>query len=465
MSGKGSAINVAKSECLVCGDFANGKNFGVYSCESCKAFFRRNANKTFSCNFSENCQIDKLTRKFCQKCRQRKCLAVGMKRELTKTDAATPMTAVKTAPKRKLSRDRPEARIEPRSRAAHHSQNYEAGEMDTIITHSNRTSASGNEEARLSQEKRSESKLPNRTQMDSPPITSQDFEQKAFGDNIKKDTEETRGLSLRCLINAAIETEFQAADSPARPTLNDREKARINELYIAARSLDEPFKDEEEIVLSAFQLDPNLVSVINLTNLAIKRIILMTKQLSSFSNLCQEDQVVLVKGGCLELMLLRSVLTFNSEKKTWQLPDRMGKELSMDVLKEASMHGVNLYEEYQRFASSFPAGYRKDETVMLLMSAIALFTTDRNNLQHQSVVRLEQDSYYYLLKRYLETKFTGCRAREAYLDLLGKLLQLRQLNERHLQLFMEMDPREIEPLLREIFDLNPGNNMPAFFLP
>ena len=33
------------------------------------------------------------------------------------------------------------------------------------------------------------------------------------------------------------------------------------------------------------------------------------------------------------------------------------------------------------------------------------------------------------------------------------------------QLFMEMDPREIEPLLREIFDLNPGNNMPAFFLP
>ena len=28
-----------------------------------------------------------------------------------------------------------------------------------------------------------------------------------------------------------------------------------------------------------------------------------------------------------------------------------------------------------RFASSFPAEYRKDETVMLLMSAIALFTT------------------------------------------------------------------------------------------
>ena len=32
-----------------------------------------------------------------------------------------------------------------------------------------------------------------------------------------------------------------------------------------------------------------------------------------------------------------------------QLPGSKEKELSMDVLKEASMHGVNLYEEYQRY--------------------------------------------------------------------------------------------------------------------
>ena len=31
--------------CLVCGDKALGYNFNAISCESCKAFFRRNAHK------------------------------------------------------------------------------------------------------------------------------------------------------------------------------------------------------------------------------------------------------------------------------------------------------------------------------------------------------------------------------------------------------------------------------------
>ncbi len=36
---------VPTKTCLVCGDAALGKNFGAVSCESCKAFFRRNALK------------------------------------------------------------------------------------------------------------------------------------------------------------------------------------------------------------------------------------------------------------------------------------------------------------------------------------------------------------------------------------------------------------------------------------
>ena len=34
--------------CLVCGDKALGYNFNAVSCESCKAFFRRNAHKVYS---------------------------------------------------------------------------------------------------------------------------------------------------------------------------------------------------------------------------------------------------------------------------------------------------------------------------------------------------------------------------------------------------------------------------------
>ena len=43
----GSSNDTAKKKkiCQICGDFSLGFNFGAISCESCKAFFRRNATK------------------------------------------------------------------------------------------------------------------------------------------------------------------------------------------------------------------------------------------------------------------------------------------------------------------------------------------------------------------------------------------------------------------------------------
>lgn len=69
--------------CLVCGDKALGYNFNAISCESCKAFFRRNAlaSKEFKCPFTNSCEITVITRRFCQKCRLEKCLAIGMVKE------------------------------------------------------------------------------------------------------------------------------------------------------------------------------------------------------------------------------------------------------------------------------------------------------------------------------------------------------------------------------------------------
>jgi hypothetical protein len=69
--------------CQVCSDKALGYNFNAVTCESCKAFFRRNAisTKEFTCPFSENCEITVVTRRFCQKCRLEKCFSIGMKKE------------------------------------------------------------------------------------------------------------------------------------------------------------------------------------------------------------------------------------------------------------------------------------------------------------------------------------------------------------------------------------------------
>ena len=57
--------------------------------------------------------------------------------------------------------------------------------------------------------------------------------------------------------------------------------------------------------------------------------------------------------------------------------------------------GVNLYEEHQRFVMSFDPQWRSDENVMLLLSAIALFTPERSNVVHKDVVKFEQVSHLY----------------------------------------------------------------------
>ncbi|CAG2164740.1 unnamed protein product [Oppiella nova] len=74
--------------CEICSDKGIGRHFGAITCESCKAFFRRNANKDklLECPSDGKCKINANTRKLCQKCRLNKCLAMGMKKEFILTD-------------------------------------------------------------------------------------------------------------------------------------------------------------------------------------------------------------------------------------------------------------------------------------------------------------------------------------------------------------------------------------------
>ncbi|UJR13644.1 hypothetical protein I4U23_000656 [Adineta vaga] len=80
-----------KSElsCVVCCAVAHGYNFDAISCESCKAFFRRNALSNMDrlkCRRDEDCEITLETRRRCKSCRLKKCFAVGMRKEWILTE-------------------------------------------------------------------------------------------------------------------------------------------------------------------------------------------------------------------------------------------------------------------------------------------------------------------------------------------------------------------------------------------
>ncbi|XP_005986360.1 nuclear receptor subfamily 4 group A member 1 [Latimeria chalumnae] len=78
-----------EGRCAVCGDNASCQHYGVRTCEGCKGFFKRTVQKNakYVCLASKDCPVDKRRRNRCQFCRFQKCLAVGMVKEVVRTDS------------------------------------------------------------------------------------------------------------------------------------------------------------------------------------------------------------------------------------------------------------------------------------------------------------------------------------------------------------------------------------------
>lgn len=80
--------SVSVSPCPICGDKISGFHYGIFSCESCKGFFKRTVQnrKNYVCLRGGPCPISIATRKKCPACRFDKCLQRGMKLEAIRED-------------------------------------------------------------------------------------------------------------------------------------------------------------------------------------------------------------------------------------------------------------------------------------------------------------------------------------------------------------------------------------------
>ncbi|CAG2167707.1 unnamed protein product [Oppiella nova] len=90
-----------------------------------------------------------------------------------------------------------------------------------------------------------------------------------------------------------------------------------------------------------------------------------TKTLSTFGDICLNDQLALIKYGCLEY-----------EKR-------------------------NMYTVYKAYINKIIPQWNQDFIILDLLTAILLFNPNRPNLMHNEVIKAEQQLYIYLLQRYL----------------------------------------------------------------
>ncbi|CAH2058968.1 unnamed protein product, partial [Iphiclides podalirius] len=515
--------------CLVCGDKALGYNFNAISCESCKAFFRRNAlaTKEFKCPFTNNCEITVVTRRFCQKCRLEKCLAIGMVKEFIMSDED------KAEKRRKIEENRAKKRqcSDPEdavsssknfkrdnevNNASYNSPVQEPPVIQYDVLNSTTCSPNSTVQSPLSNE------LDN--SISSPPVYHQYvpvqnmempytmkvypidektvinqtvYEQRMMdpyvcdnvdslyseppkqnsirsiltnGDaaiyrdgkpqhiceeipstsnnpdvnkarDILQDVERIEPNSMESILCEAIKLEFEAytsvnACSGSSRELNEVERAKLNELIVANKALHAPIDDDVSQLIGDSASTAGLKSGDG-------------KPRSEIDN---DYQVALLKGGCIEMMVLRSTMTYDGQRNQWKLPHSQKRfgfgSVRTDVLKLAK---GDVYRCHEAFIGSFLARWRTDEHLILILSAILLFAPDRPHLVHRDVIKLEQNSYYYLLRRYLESVYPGCEAKSTFLKLIQKILELRKLAEEVTGVYLDVNP--IEPLLMEIFDL------------
>lgn len=243
--------------------------------------------------------------------------------------------------------------------------------------------------------------------------------------------------------------EQNGMEAPIR-TLSVEEISLIEELEGAYKASLEINVDKETP-----KRDPadTFADLVNIAEISVRRVIDMAKKVKAFKSLPQADQISLLKGGSIELLILRSVITFDKEKQHFLDPCDREETAAMNLDELRRAEGTNLFEDHMRFVKQLAIDLKADQTTMILLLVISLFSPDRPNLINKQLVGEEQDRYSMLLNNYLESVYPYHEARSLYPKLLMKLTDIRNLNEEHSQVLLKVNPEVIQPLMQEVLDL------------
>uniref|UniRef100_A0A1I7VHY3 NR LBD domain-containing protein n=1 Tax=Loa loa TaxID=7209 RepID=A0A1I7VHY3_LOALO len=219
------------------------------------------------------------------------------------------------------------------------------------------------------------------------------------------------------------------------------DKLLLQELVIANDILKQPLDLSTN---QRYSSELSLMDVVRMTDLALRRIISMAKELTFF------------KRSCSELLILRGVMVFDQKKHAWNTSVIQGSaelEIKLDILKNSKE--LKHYEEHKRFLTTFGEKWGKNEYIMLLLNAITLFSPFRTNLQDVQKLQKIRQRYCDVLRRYLGNLYVASEAEKAYHGLLKKLgEELNHLSHSLLRIYHSLNNSELNPLLRELFDLS-----------
>ncbi|XP_054639799.1 nuclear receptor subfamily 1 group D member 1-like [Dunckerocampus dactyliophorus] len=441
--------------CKVCGDIASGFHYGVHACEGCKGFFRRSIQQNIHykmCVKNENCLIMRMNRNRCQHCRFKKCLFVGMSRDAVRFGRI---------PKREKQRLLDEMQSYMNSLNESASMEMEVSPpSDTRCSPQNQTSERAvsvrqsyqsdliNSEKKPLKRPASNSNLGTSFQDSpvretSPPHTTANAQHTFQGDltsgynvplkcpvaptnndNTANNNVNASKFSFtnqnQCPISGSLSSQPYAAnqrtDSQNQNScpwkLNGGAKVLacpLNSCPVAPAS-----RSSQEVWESFSQCFTP----------AVKEVVEFAKSIPGFQTLSQQDQVMLLKSGTFQVLMVRFCSLFDAKERTVTFLN--GQTYSLASLRALGMGALldAMFDFSEKLGS---LGLEPDE--MALFMAVVLVSADRSGIVDMGAVEQLQEN----LIKALRSLITSRRPDDSTLfpKLLLRLPDLRTLNNQH----------------------------------
>ncbi|XP_019942596.1 nuclear receptor subfamily 1 group D member 1-like [Paralichthys olivaceus] len=438
--------------CKVCGDIASGFHYGVHACEGCKGFFRRSIQQNIHykmCVKNENCLIMRMNRNRCQHCRFKKCLSVGMSRDAVRfgripkrekqrlldemqsymnslnesasmeMEVSPPADALATTNEGPMSQSY-QANVDekPLKMASHNSNvcpsSFQNGSVqEPASLHQTQHAVHGEQGNRTLSYHVPRNCPAAPTNNENSTSTNVDNAKYTYSSNHNQ-CPVSGNLSHQSY--SANQNSFPANDSQNQNAcpwkLNGGAKVLacpLNSCPVAPAS-----RSSQEVWESFSQCFTP----------AVKEVVEFAKSIPGFQTLSQHDQVMLLKSGTFQVLMVRFCSLFDAKERTVTFLN--GQTYSLASLRALGMG--SLLDAMFDFSEKLGyLGLEPDE--MALFMAVVLVSADRSGIVDMGAVELLQEN----LIKALRSLITSRRPDDSTLfpKLLLRLPDLRTLNNQH----------------------------------
>ncbi|GAB6025821.1 hypothetical protein CHUAL_011797 [Chamberlinius hualienensis] len=252
----------------------------------------------------------------------------------------------------------------------------------------------------------------------------------------------------RATTAAATVPKRLASDEEAVPLTEDETETIGDIVQRYAYSFQQvPYSPE----LSSSNDNRSIVEIVSMISTTIRRMTHFAGHLELFAQLSQSDQASLLRGGMVELCLIRAVYAYDDVNNCWP---NINIPLYRDcpILKASDLQRIvspELHEMHTRFNDSMRE-MNLDENAIMLFLMVALFTPDRPGLEAEAQISAIQERYLGILKKYITWKYSPEVSSKLYPKILLKLPDLRQLNDSHTESQLRLMEEEVTEIQRHV---------------